>query len=509
MTLVVDNTGEQPRVTTLEATQTEPSKTQQTGFFDRAPMQLTMQQHFIACLRQQQSTIVTLSAEYPLLSFYSLPALALPGLSVVICIDDYWVARNAQALYRAGYAFPEVAALHRRLSVDEEDHILKAINHYKVKLLFLTPEKFAALPVYQQLIHQKLSFLGIEDAQHLLPTFSNHARYEALLKTLTERPLPAPLALFTLPLNETRIKELSRRFPVSPPFEVLHLPLTLNHKQLQVQRFANETQVLKALVRELVGALDDGSYHQLTHPGKVFIQVNRARTQQRIAATLHQSGVSPVVIYHDALSADERLSIEQAFYKQPHIVVVSTSPHYRLLPLNPKADDPLPTPKPTDMWDDEDVVEDQPVRLLFGELPSSVDELVTLFYQKTARPLEAIVFYSKTDDDHIRQKWEYAQQSGDLSNRQQANIRLHQLSTLRAWVFAKTCRLNSLAEYLQGDPMRALLDTTVEKHSSKGNPKEGCGFCDYCHSNGWGGSLVSSLGHSFAGSLPQWLRRWV
>lgn len=448
------------------------------------PLSLPLQQVFIDAVRQQESSVIAVPADYPLLSFYSPVAFHLGALSVVVCADDYWVLRNTQALAYSGWQFPEVAALYQGIDVGRFDAVLKALNKRQVKLLFVSPEQFESLPVYQELVRQPLGFIGIEDAHCLLPAFEGSERYELLIETLQQRSFSAPLALFSLPVNDTQLSLLSQRLPLFYFSEsILHVPLSVNHYSFDVQCFKTTDHMIKELMAHLLGPVDEGSYHRLTHPGKILIRVNSTRLQQRLAGMLDQAGVSPVAIYHDNLSMKDRLAVEQDFHRREHMVVISTSTHYRLLPPGTGT---VSTAKPKVALIDQDIVEDPEVaQIIFAELPASLDELVSACFQKTVLPLAVTLMFEQSDYQQEYEYWLSVYQSGDVSKRGYSGFRLQQLKRLYRFVVSTQCRLKELTTYLEG---------------YKNNLSD-CGMCDNCIRNG----QPKLFGGFFSKLLPHWL----
>ncbi len=404
---------------------------------------------------------------YAIRSFYALPAMTVQGMAIVVCPDAYTLYRNQTALQHSGYGAPTVMALDGTQMPHEERAIFSEINHNRVQLLFVTPEKFSSLNFIQVMVHAKVSFLAIENAHYLLEGFSGSYRYWKLwegLENLRKRP---PLVLFSHTLPPARLHELTRRLGLKT-YESFQKEPALEQTKLRVKLLITENEKFRYLCAQLSGDPENEAIGPLLNPGSVIIRTNSRKTCQKVAAALAQFGFNSVLMYHPSLTPSEKETIEKAFATQPNVIVVMFGYGENL--LTPPAGSEL--------------------QFIFWEMPASLEELFINLFQVPsedasgiARTVEGHVLYTKEDYQRIfnRLKYEWA---NDLGVKQAQKHQVKALKQVRQWVLSKGCRYDSLISFWQGETVGITTDLMM-----------GCGYCDECLTTSNGGFLRKMLRH--------------
>lgn len=429
-----------------------------TNFFKHAPVQETYQKRFMEAIFQRQHVIAGFPLAYPVVSVYGLAAMMGEGMAVVVSPDTAQVRRNLAYFKNAGFRFPEVAYLDGTQAPHEERAVQKEINHNRVKLLYVTPERFISLTFLEILVHAPVTFLAIEEADRLLPGMPGHGFYKRFHREgLSQlRRLP-PLVLLTPPLAPYRVRELSgwlnlhtfQSLPCLPQFE---------SARLRVACLLTEYQKYRVLLKVLSGSPAKGKTGRLDGTGAVLIQTAHPAQAEKLTASLRDYGFESVWALHHKKSPREMAQIAELAGSRLNSVVVNAG-------VNVRHWQPPSEAKP---------------RVVLWSPPANVDDL---FMQVFRQPQElppglgkaplnrALVLYTREDYQAAFDRL----QSNHYLEPEELDERAQGLRHFRQWVLSESCRLQSLAAYYHGG-----VETTLSP----------CGFCDRCLEARQGGKFI-------------------
>jgi ATP-dependent DNA helicase RecQ len=240
---------------------------------------------------------------------YQLPAMVLPGLTVVISPLIALMKDQVDAL--RALDLPATFVNSTLSATQRQDRLQLAIDG-KIKLLFITPERFRSRAFLDIIDKLHVTRLAVDEAHCISmwghdfrPDYSQLADYRKLLGnpptialTATATPLVAEDIIAQLQLREPLIErggmERSNLYLAAT---------TVYDDQARLDRLA-------ALIRSIDG------------PGIVYGAV--IRDLHNIAEGLRQRGIA-TLLYHGELSSHERKQMQDRFMQSEHEVVLATN----------------------------------------------------------------------------------------------------------------------------------------------------------------------------------------
>ncbi len=348
---------------------------------------------------------------------YQIPALALPGLTIVISPLIALMKDQVDALRANGIP---AAFLNSTLSAAEARDIERRAVAGELKLLYLAPERLAMPSTTAFLQALKLSLFAIDEA-HCISEWGHDFRPDYRnLRVLRERFPGVPLMALTATANP-RVKEdilAQLQLEQGKVFQSSFLRSNLTYRVLPKK---------KSFPRILAEVQ--------ARPGQAVIIYCFSRNgTEKLAADLQANGIKAEA-YHAGLPPIERTRIQEAFIRDQIPVIVAT------IAFGMGIDKP-------------------DVRLVIhADLPKSVEG----YYQETGRagrdglPSECLLLFST--GDRVKQMM-FIREMGDPAERERAFV---QLQTMLKYGELTTCRKKFLLEYFG--------------ESWPGGP---CGACDVC-----------------------------
>lgn len=440
------------------------------NFFRHATPQDTYQRRFLEAVTQRQHLIASFPLGYPVVSLYALAGMMGNGMVVAVCPNSRQIRRNLEYFKSAGFRFPDVAFLDGTQMPHEERSVQKEINHNRVKLLYITPERFISLTFLEILVHTPINFMVVEEAERLLPAMSGHTHYRRFYEEglLQLRRLP-PMALLVPPLPPARFRELSQTLGL-PAYQSIQCPPLIESVEIQAHRLLTEHQKFTYLTDKLAGSPGKGKLGRLDGSGSVLIQAAYPAQAEKLGASLLDYGFESVWITHFKKTPKEQAQILEIANTRMNAIVVNAGSDTRYWSPPPEASP----------------------RLVFWTPPASVEDVFMQVFRQTQSIqagygerhfMKGLIFHTKEDFQAglKRLRHSRALDTGEIQNKTQA------LKHYRRWVLSEECRLQSLAAYYQGASMIDLPP---------------CGVCDRCQAKT--GQLAGS-----ESVVQKLLKRWV
>jgi ATP-dependent DNA helicase RecQ len=262
------------------------------------------QKQIITTLLEQRDVVAILPTGAGKSICYQLPAMLMPGITVVISPLISLMQDQVVSLYKNGLP---AAFLNSSLPQEEIRHLLQNLS--SVKLLYIAPERLSDPLFIQHLKNTDVSLFAIDEA-HCISQWGHAFRQEyrqlAFLKTtFPNAPIIALTATATKEVEQDIVSQLAMKEP-----HVIKASFDRPNLTFHVQEKASPMDQLRAFLRK--------------HPGKsgVIYAATRKKVEE-IYESLHQEGFNPGK-YHAGLSDAERSQRQQEFIYGQCLIMVAT-----------------------------------------------------------------------------------------------------------------------------------------------------------------------------------------
>ena len=228
---------------------------------------------------------------------YQLPALASPGLTLVVSPLQALMKDQVQAL--KGRGVQGVDFLNGLMSPEEQSVCLSELGNRELKLLYVAPERFASPGFLRALARNEVALLAIDEA-HCISQWGHDFRpeYRELAPLLAQYPGARRLALTATATPKVRadiVQSLSLRGPLQVVTSADRPNLRL---EVEPCPSRNKVERIAELVREIDGPL-------IVYAGK---RADAEELAAELADRRHKA-----LAYHAGLPPDERLRAQDAF----------------------------------------------------------------------------------------------------------------------------------------------------------------------------------------------------
>jgi ATP-dependent DNA helicase RecQ len=239
---------------------------------------------------------------------FQLPALILDGMTLVVSPLIALMKDQIDFLANKGI---HAARLDSSLSSAEACRVLNDLWNDRLKILYVSPERFASERFVQRLQRSKISLMVIDEA-HCISEWGHNFRPDYLKLASLARDLRVERVLaLTATATATVADNICRSFSITPEAHVntgFHRP-NLVMRSLACSSAHRDSHLLECL---------------RTRPrGATIVYVTRQKTAEQVAEFLSENHL-PAKAYHAGMKRDTRNTVQDWFMASSDAIVVAT-----------------------------------------------------------------------------------------------------------------------------------------------------------------------------------------
>jgi len=348
---------------------------------------------------------------------YQLPATLMGGTAIIISPLISLMKDQVGAAVENGI---EAEFMNSSMNADQVSDVYRRLQHNRIKLLYISPERFAMLHFIEKLKKSDISFFAIDEA-HCVSEWGHDFRPDYLgLSMIPKMFSDVPVAAFTATATQEVQEDIINKIGLRRPHLVR---ASFNRPNLFYQVRAKskvESQIIEFLIE---------------HPGESGIIYRTTRDSVTATADFLQSRGIGALPYHAGLSAGERNSNQEAFNRDETQVIIATIAFGM-------------------------GIDKSNVRfVIHADLPKNIEG----YYQETGRagrdgePAHCLLFFGRGDIPRIR----YFINS--ISDDRERFIAIEKLNQIVGFASHNVCRRRQLLGFFGED-----------------YPGDNCGACDIC-----------------------------
>src|SRR3954452_15784933 len=275
------------------------------GFPDFRPGQ----ERAVQSVLEQRDTLVVLPTGGGKSVCYQIPAMVLPGLTVVVSPLISLMKDQVDALTVRGIP---ATFVNSTLSSGEVSERMSRVMRGEIKLLYLAPERFDVGTAAERLRGVGVSLLAIDEA-HCISEWG-HDFLPSYLRIAQEREKlgwPQVVALTATATPHLR-QDIARQLRLENPKRIITGSdrQNLRYHVVPTRTDAEKDAALAAILRE--------------HEGVAIVYAATRRNVEKIARTLEQEGITAAA-YHAGLDDAHRHAVQDAFMNESVRAIVATN----------------------------------------------------------------------------------------------------------------------------------------------------------------------------------------
>ncbi|HYK88354.1 MAG TPA: ATP-dependent DNA helicase RecQ [Acidobacteriota bacterium] len=241
---------------------------------------------------------------------YQLPALTMPGVTVVVSPLIALMKDQVDAFNRRGSRL--AVALHSNQSADDARKALAQVHSGRAALLYVAPERFEFAGFREHILTLKPKLFVIDEA-HCVNQWGYDFRPSYLaLRDVVPTIRPAPVLALTATATPATRKEILARLELIKPFVFVGL---FDRPNLRFEVHPCTTPEKMQYLRMILNAAREQGSH--------IVYVGRRKDADEIAAALTRAGFGAVP-YHAGMEAQARRRAQEAWLSGEKPVAVAT-----------------------------------------------------------------------------------------------------------------------------------------------------------------------------------------
>ncbi len=239
---------------------------------------------------------------------YQLPALHLPGLTLIISPLIALMKDQVESLVARGI---QAARLDSTLTAAEVSGVFEMMRHGTLKLLYIAPERLMSESFMERLARTKISLLAIDES-HCISEWGHNFRPEYLrLAEVARRLQLHPVLALTATATPSVAKDICKAFQITPEDQI-QTPFHRRNLALYVTP-VSAAERLPLLCKKL----------QKFRRFPAIIYVTLQHTAEQVAAYLAQAGLNARA-YHAGMKDEMRSEVQDGFMGGSIDIIVAT-----------------------------------------------------------------------------------------------------------------------------------------------------------------------------------------
>jgi len=275
------------------------------GFPDFRPGQ----ERAVASVLEKRDTLVVLPTGGGKSVCYQVPAMVLPGLTVVVSPLISLMKDQVDALTARGIP---ATFVNSTLTSGEVSERMSRVMRGEVKLLYLAPERFDVGTAAERLRGVGVSLLAIDEA-HCISEWGHDFRpsYLRIAQVREKLGWPQVVALTATATPHVR-QDIARQLRLENPETIItgFDRQNLRYHVVPTRTDAEKDAALAAILRE--------------HEGVAIVYASTRRNVEKITRTLEQEGIAAAA-YHAGLDDAHRHAVQDAFMNESVRAIVATN----------------------------------------------------------------------------------------------------------------------------------------------------------------------------------------